>query len=63
MTRPRSRYRLRQARPCNTASTGIPAMATVLGSRAVCAESGSQTRSMHHDGGAAAGKPGRGEPR
>ena len=63
MTRPPSRYRLRQARPCNTASTGIPAMAAMLDGRIVCAASGGQPRGTHHDGGAAAGKPGRGEPR
>jgi len=63
MTRPPSRYRLCQARPCSTASTGIPAMAAMSAGRVVCAAGGGQPRSTHHDGGAAAGKPGRGEPR
>jgi hypothetical protein len=63
MIRPPSRHRLRQARPGNTASTGIPAMAAMLDGRIVCAASGSQPRSTHHECGAAAGKPGPDEPR
>jgi hypothetical protein len=63
MMRPPSWHRLCQARPCNTTSTGIPAMVAMLDGRIVCAASGSQPRSTHHDRGAAVGKPGRGELR
>jgi len=42
---------------------GDPAMAAMLDGRIVCAAGGGQPRGTRHDGGAAAGKPGRGEPR
>jgi hypothetical protein len=59
MIRSHSQHRLRQARPCNTASPGIPAMAAMLDGRIVYAAGGSQP----HNCRVTAGKPGRGEPR